>query len=91
VKENRSTPTQGIFFNIADNDQPAGPFSAADNYSIFNSDPDMAAFELETIGSATVENGALRGSTLVSVTTFAVFERAQELASFVNTFLGESR
>lgn len=89
VKENLNDPSQGVFFNIADNDQPQGPYSAADNYSIFNSDPDMRAFELETIGSANVENGMLRGSTLTSVTTFAIFERSHDLAAFVDGLLGE--
>ena len=38
----------GVFFNIADNDQPRGPYSAADSYSIFNGGP-LGFFELETI------------------------------------------
>ncbi len=38
----------GIFFNIADNDQPHGPYSAADSYSIFNGGS-LGFFELETI------------------------------------------
>ena len=71
VRENLSPPG-GAFFNIADNDQPEGPLSAADNYSIFNSDPDMMAFELETVGAAEIEKGRLIGSSLVSRTTFAL-------------------
>lgn len=78
----------GLFFNIADNDQPQGPYSAADTYSIFNSDPDMAAFELETVGSAEVENGLLKGSTLVSWTTFVIFENQKELESVISRILG---
>lgn len=38
----------GVFFNIADNDQPRGPYSAADSYSIFNGGS-LGFFELETI------------------------------------------
>ncbi|MDD4539342.1 MAG: hypothetical protein GX617_01020 [Lentisphaerae bacterium] len=38
----------GLYFNIADNDQPRGPFSAADSYSIFNGG-ELDFFELETI------------------------------------------
>jgi hypothetical protein len=78
----------GLFFNIADNDQPQGPYSAADTYSIFNSDPDMAAFELETVGNADVENGLLKGSTLVSRTSFIIFENQKELESVISRILG---
>ena len=38
----------GLYFDIADNDQPRGAFSAADSYSIFNGG-EMGFFELETI------------------------------------------
>jgi len=38
----------GLYFNIADNDQPRGPYSAADSYSIFNGG-ELGFFELETI------------------------------------------
>lgn len=85
----KTTPDTGLFFNIADNDQPQGPYSAADNYSIFNSDPDMAAFELETISSAQVEDSLLKGSELTSHTTFAVFKESRDLENFVSTLLGQ--
>lgn len=88
MRENRRNPQEGIYFNMADNDQSNGPYSAADNYSIFNSDPDMNAFELETIGSAHVENHLLVGSKLTSVTTFAIFERAADLKDFIADVLG---
>ena len=78
----------GLFFNIADNDQPQGPFSAADTYSIFNSDADMMAFELETISGANVKNDQLKGSTLTSRTTFAVFEKSLDLENFISNLLG---
>ncbi|MFA5866158.1 MAG: DUF6786 family protein [Phycisphaerae bacterium] len=80
-------PDDDLFFNIADNDQPQGPYCAADNYSIFNSDPDMQAFELETIGGAKIEKGIIKGSELISRTTLAVFERRQDLEEFVLSLL----
>lgn len=89
LRENRSDPREGVFFNIADNNQPNGPYSAADNYSIFNSDLDMQAFELETIGSARVESGRLTGSQLVSVTTFAIFKHSHDLEGILARLLGD--
>jgi hypothetical protein len=80
--------SDSLYFNIADNDQPNGPYSAADNYSIFNSDPDMQAFELETVGGARIQNGFLMGSNLVSVTTIAVFENSRDLHDLVGQSLG---
>lgn len=88
VKENR-TPRDGLFFNIADNDQPAGPFSAADTYSIFNSDSDMAAFELETIGPLLTEGTRLVRSPLVSVTTYARFASDDAIRAFLDQHLRE--
>jgi len=44
----RTWAQDGLYFNIADNDQPRGPYSAADGYSIFNGG-DLGFFELETI------------------------------------------
>ena len=38
----------GLYFNIADNEQPRGAYSAADAYSIFNGG-ELGFFELETI------------------------------------------
>ncbi len=87
LRENRNAG-QGQYFNIADNDQQVGPYAAADAYSIFNSDPEMLAFELETIGGATITDGLLRGSTLCSATTFAVMEDAAALNHFLQTTLG---
>ena len=65
----RFTPRQkGRYFNIADNDQPAGPWSAADMYSVF-SGGDLDFFELETIGAMQTENGQVAGGSLSSRTT----------------------
>lgn len=80
------TKSGGVYFNIADNDQPQGPYSAADNYSIFNSDSGL--FELETIGPAHINaDKQLIGSELISITTFAVFTDADELKKLINKLL----
>lgn len=81
-------PANGTFFNIADNDQPQGSCSAADNYSIFNSDETMEAFELETVGCARIENNVLKSARLVSSTTFAVFENQKHIDDFIGKHLG---
>jgi hypothetical protein len=47
----------------------------------------MSAFELETVGSAIVDGVNLRGSELISVTTFAVFENAPAVEAFVKRVL----
>lgn len=64
----RKTQAQdGLYFNIADNEQAAGPFSAADLYSIFNGG-DLGFFELETVGAMRVFDGRLGVSVLPSTT-----------------------
>jgi len=90
IREITNEPN-GLYFNIADNDQPDGPYSAADNYSMFNSDSDMSAFELETVGSADVKDGRLIGSTLTSATYFAIFKQSDDLKSFIDHVLGKRR
>jgi len=82
------TPKGGAFFNIADNDQPQGTYSAADNYSIFNSDETMKAFELETVGGAQIQNNILNGSDLISATSFAAFENTACLDEFFQNHIG---
>ena len=72
-----------LYFNIADNEQPNGPFSAADNFSIFNSDADAGFFEIETISGAIVNNNKLKGSRLMSRTTFAMFDNTNVIESFI--------
>lgn len=81
-------PKEGIYFNIADNSQPKGPYSAADNYSIFNSDAEMQAFELETIGALRVDGERLKESRLLSRTTYALFQNADPIVQFLNRELG---
>ena len=71
------------YFNIADNDQPDGPYSAADNYSIFNGGEEQGFFEVETIGGAIVEDGYVRGSAMSSLTCFALFDDVSKLEAFV--------
>ncbi len=63
----KTQPQEGVYFNIADNEQPAGPFSAADLYSIFNGG-ELGFFELETIGAMRVVNGRMAASLLPSQT-----------------------
>jgi len=84
-------PNEGKYFNIADNDQPQGPFSAADNYSIFNSDETMLAFELETIGAAKIYANRLEGSELISATAFAIFKNPVCLEEFLEKHLGKKQ
>jgi hypothetical protein len=65
----RTTPprTDGRYINIADNDQPGGIYSAADQFSIFNG-AELGFHELETIAPMNSENGILTGSRLESTT-----------------------
>lgn len=65
LRKTRQEP--GLYFNIADNEQADGPFSAADLYSIFNGG-DLNFFELETIGAMNTTNGCLATSALYSET-----------------------
>jgi len=81
-------PPEGLYFNIADNDQPRGPFSAEDTYSIFNGDGSLGFFELETVGGAFVEDGYLKGSRLLSRTSFALFDDAEPIERFVDCAIG---
>jgi hypothetical protein len=78
---------EGLYFNIADNDQPRGSFSAADAYSIFNGDETLGFFELETVGGAQVQDGYLKGSRLRSRTSFARFDQAETILRFVDSMI----
>ncbi|OHB56433.1 MAG: hypothetical protein A2Y12_06265 [Planctomycetes bacterium GWF2_42_9] len=77
----------GTYFNIADNAQPNGPYSAADNYSIYNGNKEQGFFEIETIGAAKINSGILKGSTLKSRTTFAQFNNCEDLKLFISKIL----
>lgn len=59
---------EGIYVNIADNDQKNGAYSTEDIYSIFNGSQELNFFELETIAPMTVRNGKLIRSVLNSRT-----------------------
>lgn len=64
----RQTERQdGLYFNIADNDQPRGPWSEADLYSVF-SGGELNFFELETIGAMQTDGSVVRPGRLVSKT-----------------------
>ncbi|OQB99359.1 MAG: hypothetical protein BWX80_03733 [Candidatus Hydrogenedentes bacterium ADurb.Bin101] len=65
LRKTRQEP--GLYFNIADNEQPAGPLSASDLYSIFNGG-DLGFYELETIGAMNTADGCLAASALYSET-----------------------
>lgn len=88
VRQNLTKPDGGLYFNIADNDQPDGPFSAVDSYSIFNSGPETRFFELETVGGADIQEGRLTGSQLISLTAFAVFKNKKELEDLIEKIVG---
>ena len=78
--------TPGVRIDIADNDQPRGPFAECDAYSIFYG-PDAGFFELETIAPVQQDKcGRTLGSRLVSDTHF--YQGGMELlkALLVNDF-----
>ena len=65
----RKTVEQGgRYFNIADNEQAEGPWSARDLFSIFNGGS-LGFYELETIGALQTCGGLVATSTLQSETT----------------------
>ncbi len=64
----RFTPRRdGHYFNIADNDQPNGPDSAADMYSVFNGG-ELGFYELETIAPMQINDSTVGASHLRSET-----------------------
>lgn len=63
----KTEPMEGIYFNIADNAQASGPFSAADMFSIFNGGG-LGFYELETIGAMKTVDGLLTTMVLSSDT-----------------------
>lgn len=79
----RTVLQDGIYFNIADNDQKQGPFSAADAYSIFNGGS-LGFYELETIAPMIVENGLVKGSRLASETLILRGD-ANRLSAFLSS------
>ncbi len=60
----------GRYFNIADNDQVNGAFSAGDMFSVFNGSQELDFHELETIAPVTIlPDGTIGGSVLESHTS----------------------
>ena len=57
----------GLRFDMADNDQPDGPWTAGDRYSVFYG-AEMGFFELETLGATPIIGGRLGVATLLSET-----------------------
>ncbi len=79
--------SDGIYFNIADNEQPDGPFSSADTYSIFNGAEQLGFFELETIAPMSVgKKNTVGGSTLGSETYFFKGD-SEYIVPFMKNFL----
>jgi hypothetical protein len=68
VRRVKNPEPETRYFNIADNEQPDGPWSASDRYSIFNSDPEDRFLELETIGG--IEPRSRRPLPLTSETIY---------------------
>ena len=61
--------SSGRYINFADNDQKNGPFSADDQFSIFNGSEELDFHELETLAPMTLDSeGRVTGSRLVSQT-----------------------
>ncbi|HOZ44972.1 MAG TPA: hypothetical protein PLO37_04980 [Candidatus Hydrogenedentes bacterium] len=77
----RTEPQRGVYFNIADNDQADGPYSAADCYSMFNGGA-LGFFELETVGAMQVAGEYVAASTLVSE-TILLKGRMEELLRYL--------
>ncbi len=80
----KTQPQQGTYFNIADNEQPDGPFSTADLYSVFNGG-ELDFFELETIGAMQTVNGRLATSSLLTQTVILRGEPRKLLACLLET------
>lgn len=78
----KTKPADGKYFNIADNDQAAGPFSAADLYSIFNGGA-LGFYELETIGAMQTSGGVLSACSLSSQ-TLILKGRREELLRYLS-------
>jgi len=76
----------GLYFNIADNDQPDGPGSAADMYSVFNGG-ELNFFELETIAPMQIRDGLMTTSSLHS-TSIMMHGPMQELKRWVKCQYG---
>ena len=86
----RTTPLRndGRYFNIADNEQKNGAFSAGDIYSVFNGSQELDFHELETIAPVNIQpDGTLGGSVLKSRTLLLTGDNAA-LRRFLTGSLG---
>ena len=72
----------GVYINIADNEQKNGAYSTEDVYSIFNGSQELNFFELETIAPMTVRNGKLIRSVL-NARTFIYRGRPEQLRALL--------
>ena len=85
----RTTPARsdGRYINFADNDQKNGPFSAADQYSIFNGSEELDFHELETLAPMTLDSrGRVTGSRLESETLILSGDSGNVAACLVKNF-----
>ena len=85
----RTTPARsdGRYINFADNDQKNGPFSAADQYSIFNGSEELDFHELETLAPMTLDSrGRVTGSRLESETTILSGDSGKVAGCLVKNF-----
>ena len=80
--------SEGTYFDIADNDQPRGPFTTEDTYSIFNGADELNFFELETIAPMAVgNNGKILGSELGSE-TYCFKGSRDQIVNLIKNHLG---
>ncbi|MBR2510375.1 MAG: hypothetical protein IKB71_11620 [Lentisphaeria bacterium] len=80
--------SEGTYFDIADNDQPRGPFTTEDTYSIFNGSEELNFFELETIAPMAVGDGKkVLGSALGSE-TYCFKGSREQLILLIKNHLG---
>ena len=74
------------YFNIADNEQKQGPYSAADVFSIFNSPQELSFLELETIGGYLETGGKPVPQPLVSESYYFFGKQTQLISVIQNIF-----
>ena len=80
--------SEGTYFDIADNDQPRGPFTTEDTYSIFNGADELNFFELETIAPMAVgDNKKVLGSVLGSE-TYCLKGSFEQITNLLKNHLG---
>ncbi len=78
----------GRYFNIADNDQPNGPWSAGDIFSIFNGSNELDFHELETIAPVNVKEDGTVGSSILESRSLLLTGELANLRRFLTEMLG---